>query len=70
MGFIVPTGRENIGNPLDKYSINHDVVTVIKLRKIVKWAKIREGCCVVCTIVWNKNYLQYYWNNNNMTRNI
>ena len=24
--------------------------TIIKLRNKVKWAKIREGCCVVCTI--------------------
>ena len=32
--------------------------TVIKLRKIVKWAKTREGCCVVFTIIGNNNYLQ------------
>ena len=32
--------------------------TIIKLWNKVKWAKIREGCCVVCTIVWNNNYLQ------------
>ena len=40
--------------------------TMIKLRNLVKWARIREGCCVVCTIVWNINYLQFYWNNNNI----
>ena len=25
MGFKVPTSREEIGDPLDKYSINHDI---------------------------------------------
>ena len=27
--------------------------TVIKLWKIVKWANLQEGYCVVFTIVWN-----------------
>ena len=32
--------------------------TIIKLRNKVEWAKIRGGCYVVWTIVWNNNYLQ------------
>ena len=44
--------------------------TVIKLWKIVKWAEIREGRCIVFKIIQNNNYLQYYWKNNNMTRTI
>ena len=32
--------------------------TIIKLRNIVKLAKIREGCCVVSIIIWNNNYLK------------
>ena len=32
--------------------------TIIKLSYKMKWANIREGCCVVFTILWNNNYLQ------------
>ena len=35
-----------------------ELTTIIKLRKTVKWANTREGCCVVFIIVWNNNYLQ------------
>ena len=35
--------------------------TIVMFRNKVKWAKIREGCCVISIIVWN---------NDNMTRNM
>ena len=37
--------------------------TVIKLRKIVEWARIREGCCVVFIIIWNN----MFYNNSGTT---
>ena len=50
---------ENKGYKLGIVSETIELTTAIIILRIKwKWAKIMEGCCAVCTIVWNNNYLQ------------